>query len=334
MFDDIAPLDTARCGAASRGDAGTAALGGQSDAQPTCAEIWLLGQPSLEDFLDHVRKAAVGGAEMARRPLVDAWRRANDVYARLEEEEDGIADAIGCAPLPDTMLPLAEALAGSDAFRRTFDRVPTGFAMVELDRIVVSQRRVTRTFVEALAARVTPRPDEAGLFRFCQPLERTDPPVRMRRLSGQRVLFTSDSNDLRFHEAALLQPDRIAGHAAFGPIQGVLGLIVGYGSNFLSAIRSGDRVVLHNGYHRAVALRAAGFTHAPCIVQDVTRRDELELTAASSVSGDPAFYFRARRPPLLKDFFDPRLSAVLPTKRAERFVEVSFEVKDYTVYDE
>ena len=113
-----------------------------------------------------------------------------------------------------------------------------------------------------------------------------------------------------------------------------LALVVGYGSNFLSVIRWEDRMVLHNGYHRAVALRAAGFTHAPCIVQDVTRRDELDLTAASTVAGDPAFYFRAPRPPLLKDFFDPRLRTVLHTRRAERFVEVSFEVKDYTVYDE
>lgn len=297
-------------------------------------EIWLLGQPSLEDFLDYVRKAVIGGKEMPQRPLVEAWRAANDVYAALEEEEAGLADEIECHPLPEGMRPLADTLSATDSFRRTFDRMPTRFGMVELDKIVVSQRRVTEQFIDRLAARLTPRADEAELFRFCQPLERTDPPVRMRRLSGQRFLFTSDSNDLRFHEAALLQADQISGHAAYGPVHAVLALVVGYGSNFLSVIRSEDRMVLHNGYHRAVALRAAGVTHAPCIIQDVTRRDELDLTAASAVSGDPAFYFRAARPPLLKDFFDPRIRTVLQTRRAERFVEVSFDVRDYTVYDE
>ncbi|MEQ9258543.1 MAG: hypothetical protein RIG84_05550 [Roseovarius sp.] len=296
-------------------------------------EMWLLGQPSLEDYLDYVRRAVVGGAEMSRRPLVDAWRAANDVYADLEEDEAGLADEIACHPLPAAMAPLVEALSATDSFQRTFDRVPTTFGMVELDKLIVSQKRVTKPFAERLAASLTPPPDAAGLFRFCQPIERTDPPVRVRRLSEDRFLFTSASNDLRFHEAALLHPGQLSGHAAFGPIQNILGLVVGYGSNFLSAIRSEDRMVLHNGYHRAVALRMAGITHAPCIIQEVTRRDELELTAASTVSSDPAFYFRAARPPLLKDFFDPRLCTVVPTRRGERHIELAFTVKDYTVYD-
>ena len=89
-------------------------------------------------------------------------------------------------------------------------------------------------------------------------------------------------------------------------------------------------MVLHNGYHRAVALRAAGFTHAPCVIQTVTRRDELEVSAAQPVIDDPAFYFRAK-PPLLKDFFDPRIRTVLPVRRMEKMIEVRFEIKDYNV---
>ena len=335
LSEDRGDPETSRSGPAGHVRASDPIVSAENTAPSNIREeYWLLGQPSLSDFVSYVRKAVDGADDTATRDLVDAWRAANDVYAELETDEAGIADEVECLDLPDEMLPLADELSRTEPFRRAFDKMPTTFGLVELDKIVVSQRRVTRPFVEELAARLSPRPGPAGLFRFCHPMDRQDPPVRMRRLSGQRFLFMSDSNDLRFHETAFLQPDRIAGYERFGPVSAVLGLVVGYGSNFLSLVRSDDRMVLHNGYHRAVALRAAGFTHAPCVIQSVTRRDELELTAASAVAEDAAFYFRAGRPPLLKDFFDPRIRTILRTRRAERFVEVSIEVKDYTVYHE
>jgi hypothetical protein len=205
--------------------------------------------------------------------------------------------------------------------------------MVELDKIIVSQRRVTKTFVDALLPKLTPRPDQGALFRFCQPLERRDPPITIRRLSSDRYLFVSESNDLRLHETALFRPEQLIGHEVAGPVAGAVGLVVGYGSNFLSLIRSDDRVVLHNGYHRAVAMRAAGITHAPCIVQTVTRKDELEVSAAPAVVEDPAFYFRARRPPILKDFFDPRIVTALKARPLLKIVEVSFEVREHNAYE-
>lgn len=306
--------------------------GAEADVSPggegVREEVWLLGQPALADYLDFVERRVVGGA-VDRRALVDGWRAANDHYHALETREAGIADRAGLLDLPAAMTPLAEALAESAAFGRTFDRVPTRFGMVELDKLVVSQRRVTLPFVEALRARLEPAPDAAELFRFCQPLERRDPPVAIRRLGNGRFAFVSPSNDLRFHEAALLRPDQLAGYETFGPVAGAIGLVVGYGSNFLSVIRSETRMALHNGYHRACALRAAGFTHAPAVIQTVTRRDELDLVAAAAIAEDPAFYFRAKRPPLLKDFFDPRIRRVLPVRPVEKVVEVSFEIRDY-----
>ena len=292
-------------------------------------ELWLLGQPALTDYLDYVRRAVVGGEAMDRRALIDGWRAANDVYHALETEEAGFADAVERRPLPRAMRPLAAELAASPLFATTFDRMPTTIEMVELDRIVVSQRRVTRTFVDGLAAKLSPCPSPAELFRFCQPLERRDPPVTIRRLSGDRYLFASESNDLRLHETALLRPEQLVGLAAAGPVAAAVGVVVGYGSNFLSLIRCEDRVVLHNGYHRAVAMRAAGITHAPCVVQEVTRRDEIEVSAGEAVAEDPAFYFRARRPPVLKDFFDPRLVTVLKARPFLKLIEVSFEVREH-----
>ncbi len=271
-----------------------------------------------------------GGDDLDRRALVDSWRAANYYYYELETTEAGLADNAECLDLPEALVPLAAELSATPSFRCTFDKLPTTFGMVELDRIVVSQRRVTQPFVEAQRARLDPRPDLEGLFRFCQPLERRDPPVTIRRLGGQRFAFASTSNDLRFLDAELLRPDQISRYDSVGPIGAVVGLVVGYGSNFLSVIRSDNRMLLHNGYHRACALRAAGFTHAPAVIQTVTRRDELELASTQAVIDNPAFFFRAKRPPVLKDFFDPRIRTVLQARRFEKLVEVSFEVRDCT----
>jgi hypothetical protein len=126
----------------------------------------------------------------------------------------------------------------------------------------------------------------------------------------------------------LLQPDQIHDYKAFGPIAGVVGLVVGFGSNFLNVIRVGNRLLLHNGYHRACALRGLGITHAPCIIQTVTRLDELDMTAKGTVVEDPDFYFNTARPPLLKDFFDPQICKVLRIYKRVRTIEVTFEVRD------
>jgi hypothetical protein len=311
---------------AASGAPGTRATDGEVSDQ-----LRLLGQPQLTDHLDFVRNWVQGGADMDPRAVCDEWRAANDRYYDLEEREAGIADKAGCLDLPPAMRPLADELAARPSFRNTWDCLPASFAMVELDRLVVYQRHVALPFVEALQARLAPRPDPEGLFRFCQPLERRDPPIRVRRLDEERYLFASDSTDFRFHKAVLLRPEQISGLESFGPVGAVVGLVVGFGSNFLSVIRSDNRMLLHNGYHRAYALRAAGFTHAPAVVQTVTRLDELALVAAQKVVDEPAFYFAAKRPPLLKDFFDPRLSKVLPVRRSERLIEVSFEYDEHRV---
>ena len=92
-----------------------------------------------------------------------------------------------------------------------------------------------------------------------------------------------------------------------------------------------DRVLLHNGYHRVHAMRSLGITHAPCIVQNATRMDELELTAKSVVLDDSNFYFGSARPPLFKDFFDDTIQRQYEVYRTKKVVEVNFDIKNYHV---
>lgn len=292
-------------------------------------EIWLLGQPLLRHYLDFVTDVGVDGATADPIALTDEWRMANDYYHELEQHEAGIADTVECRDLDPALAALAAEVTADPRYRRTFDIVPTSFGMVELDRVVIYQKHVSRTFIKALGARLGPAPDPVTLFRFCLPLGCPPAPVQIQRVGSRRYVFRSDSTDLRFHEPVVLRPDQIREYHAFGTIIGVVGLVVGFSSNFLNVIRVGNRLLVHNGYHRACALRALGITHAPCIIQTVTRPDELDMTANRVVVADPDFYFNTARPPLLKDFFDPKIRKVLQIHKQVRTIEVNFEVRDY-----
>jgi hypothetical protein len=296
-------------------------------------EILLLGQPPLRRYLRHVRDKVVNGADFDRRVLLSDWRQANDYYQELEESETGIADEIEVLDLDPALAPLAEEVTADPRYRYTFRTIPASFGMVELDRLVLYQTHVTRQGTDRLKARLGPAPDPATLFRFCQPPDVPDAPVKIRRVGPERYIFTCESTDFRPHDPVLLRPDQIHDHQTFGAISGVVGLVVGFGSNFFSGIRLGEdgRVLLHNGYHRAYAMRALGITHAPCLIKTISSHDELDIAVTKKVARDPDFYFASARPPLLKDFFDPKICKVHQLYKTLKMIEVEFEVRAYEV---
>lgn len=293
--------------------------------------LWLLGQPALRQYLEFVKEMVVGGESADPAALNDEWRSANDYYQQLEKREYGIADKVDCRDLDPSLAALADQVRADVRFRHTFDVVPARFGMVELDRLVVAQKQVTLDLIDGLAARLGPAPEPSALFQFCLPLGLPDTPVQVYRVSSQRFVFRSASQDVRFHESVSLRPEQIQGYDTFGPMVGVVGAVIGFGSNFLNVISVGKRLLLHDGYHRACALRKLGITHAPCIIQTVTHPEEIDIVAKRRVAEDPEFYFHTARPPLLKDFFDPKIRKLVRAHKMLRTIEVSFKVRDYLV---
>ena len=229
------------------------------------------------------------------------------------------------------MAAMGDDLLASAQFRHAFDTLPTQLAMVELGRLVVCQNHVNRNFVDQLKAELGPDPGAAALFRFCLPAQECRTSVQVRAEGSRRYVFRSSSTDLRHHETLLLRPGQIHDYAAQGAIAGVIGAVVGYGSNYLNALYDDDkgRMVLNNGYHRACALLELGITRAPCIVQTVSRRDELDIAARPVVANDPGYFFNGPRPPLLRDYADPHIGKLVPVKRLAKTVEVSIEVREF-----
>jgi hypothetical protein len=306
------------------------ARGGEAPA-PAITEseslVWLLGQPHLQDYLAFVRDKVIGGEAISPRLLADEWREANDLYYELEEKEAGLADGADCLALPPELAHLAAALLEDPYFTATFDTLPAEIQLVELSRLVVSQSNISCDFSEGLERSIPAPEDPEALFHFCLPRDRREAPVRVRKSGKDRYVFTCPSTDFRVHPAVLLEAGQVASLKPFGPVASILALPVGFGSNFLSVVRSDERLLLQNGYHRAFALLSAGVTHAPAIVQTVTRKDELRLAASEDVCEDPAFYFRAARPPLLRDFLHPRLGKKLRVRPMETAIEIEFKIR-------
>src|SRR5262249_47441208 len=139
----------------------------RAESRSSGEEIWLLGQPALGDYLDYVRKMTIDGALADKRALVDEWRAAKHYYYELEESEKNIADEIECRDLPAELALLVEEVKASPGFRRTYDTLPTTFAVVELDRLILFQKHVAAHFVKDLMSRLGPKPTPEAVFRFC-----------------------------------------------------------------------------------------------------------------------------------------------------------------------
>ena len=294
-------------------------------------EAWLLGQPSLSTYLDFLEEMRAEEGRFDRSAAVDEWRAANDYYYDMEQSEAGAVDQVDAADIDPSLSELATTVMAEARFRRAFDSVPTRFAMLELDRLIVSQPHVNVDHAHRLEAELGANPSLETIFRSCAALDGPSAPVEIRKVGSSRFVFCSSSSDLRFQEPVVLRADQIMGHDGYGPLGGCIGLMVGYSSNFLNVVQSDNRYVIGNGHHRAYALRRMGFTHAPCIVETVTRLDELALVAPSNVVSRPEYYFRAARPPLLKDFFDPRICKILRIYNPLKMIEVKFEVRSYEV---
>lgn len=285
--------------------------------------VYLMGRPPMTEWLGFMQYQTEGGAQEDPRRLADEWRRANDRITELEAAEAGLADSVPIAPLPATMAALASELTEDAAFQRNFTVVPISIGLVELDRLVVFQKQINLAYVDHLKGHGDLIQDDARIFRLCMPTGAAVPPVAAHRVAPNAIDFVSPSNDLRLLSADLLPVDALVGRV--GRPTGGVALVVGFGGNYLSAVQAEGRLVLNNGSHRAYLLRQLGITHAPCVVQHVSRPEELEVVLPE-VNAQPERYLHDPRPPLLKDYFDDRLRRIVHLGRTARHVRVSFGV--------
>jgi hypothetical protein len=289
--------------------------------------VFLVGRPPIGSYLRFVRSLAVNGHAADQGELTAEWRRANDHLRTLETTEVGIADKPPIRDLPPDLAPLAAEVLRDPILQQAFRLVPARIGLVDLDRLVVFQKHINLHYVDQLKARLGNLPTAASVFRLALSLDRTEPPVRRMQGPGTTFSFLCPSNDFRFLESALLEPSQVQGLVSTGRPSGIIGLPVGFGCNYMNALEIDGRLVLNNGSHRAYALRDLGVREVPCLVQSLSSRDELELVASGDFRQAPDRYLRTPRPPLLRDYFDPKLRKIVPVPRKNRLVRVQVTVE-------
>jgi len=285
--------------------------------------VFICGRPSLQGYISFVRDQAIAPPD--ERTLTEQWNRGAKEYARRQRTEAGIADDVTIDPLPRAFAPLEKQLRSDPVFMSGFDSVPTELGIVDLDRLVIYQRHIDLSFVETLKARFGRKPSAETIFRTCLLSDYPTPPVKWMRTASDTFVFLSPSNDLRYLGTMTLEERHITGYTLPGACVGIVGLGVGFGSNFLNAIHVNGRLVLHNGSHRAYALRSIGVTHAPCIVQRVGSLEELKIVTTSDLQRNPDRYLRPKRPPMMRDYFDPKLHRIIKCVRRLKQVRVKFQ---------
>jgi len=291
--------------------------------------LYLTGRPRLRDLIHFARSHALTAPDEAA--LTATWQTAHERVRQLETDEAGIADDPPITPLGPEYEPLLTEFVKDPLVRAGFNTVPTDVALVELDRLVVYQKHIDLTYVRQLIRTIDPAPSDAQIFRTCLLHDHDQPPVKWARVHHDTFVFVSPSNDLRFLGVVPLQGDQIKDRPPRGKFEGVVGVTVGLGSNFLNAIYAERRLILNNGSHRAYALRQLGVTHVPCIIQHARSRDEVDAVASSEVRKNPDLYLKHPRPPMVRDYFDPQLHLVMPAYRRLRQITVRFEVEESAI---
>jgi hypothetical protein len=291
--------------------------------------LYLTGRPRLKQLLRFVKSHAV--TPPAEAALTDAWHAAHEVVRRLEKEEVGLADDPPRGKLGPEYEPLLLEFLQDPLVRNGFNTVPTEVAMVELDRLVVYQKHIDLTFVRQLECKLGPAPSAEQVFRTCLRHDHSQPPAKWARVHQDRFVFLSPSNDLRFLGVQPLEAGHLKDHPPHGNLVGIVGISVGFGSNFLNAICAENRLILNNGSHRAYTLRKLGVTHVPCVIQHASSREEVDVVGAAEVRRDPDLCLKHPRPAMLRDYFNPALHMLLPVYRRLRQITVRFEVEENSV---
>jgi hypothetical protein len=293
----------------------------------TADHVFLAGRPPLPEFLGFVASQSVDHSQSDLGPLTEQWIAANDRVRSLESSEAGIADGVVAGEIPAGMAALAAEVEDSDLVRRQYGTVPFRLGMIELDRTVVFQKSINLEHARAIRERLGDRPSEEDVFRLCLPHadSREDPEVRgilaHQQQGASRFIFSSSSTDFRTFAPQLVDAADVRAEVPGVAVKYVV-VPLGYSANFVSALEVNGRVLLNNGSHRAYALREAGITHVPALVQEVSRPDLLALVTSDEVVERYHDFFVAPRPPLLKDYFDDALRVVVRVERKARQITV------------
>lgn len=296
--------------------AGTSASDGRVDCMRPDDNVLLLTQMDLPEYLRFVRTNAFAGRMIPETALVSDWMRASQTMAELLHRESGIADGPAATALPAELDDEGEAALRQPALQSALLHTPSRWAMVELDRLVIFQKRINLARVKEIQRELPESPSVRDLFRLAAGNPTTPDVIEATQIREGIFSFSCRRPyaDIRPLHVGILSNDLQSIHLRVpGAMLSVVGVVMGAPVSSMSALEIGGRLVLCNGTHRAYAVRELGVTHMPCLLRAVANEALLDVVAPADIARNRPQYLRSARPPVFKDYLDERLCKLLGT---------------------
>jgi hypothetical protein len=220
---------------------------------------------------------------------------------------------IEAVPLSAAAQETASVIASAPAFTQAFGSGPHNFASIRLDRLIARQFYVDIEHLESLQP--PPEADEAGVLEFCMRPNPIDPPIVS---SDGSIVFSS-------HFAGNLDATRMSFDVVDEHEVRVWASIRSR-PNYVYVTQVGDRFVIQNGYHRAVALLLAGHRRMPCFLRPMNPQ-EIQILQQQG------FFDMSRimsaRPPLVSDLANSVGTASLNIRSRNHIMRVGFQAMPF-----
>ncbi|HEV2251992.1 MAG TPA: hypothetical protein VGS06_02240 [Streptosporangiaceae bacterium] len=239
--------------------------------------IGFLQKAEIDAILSQLPVHVIGDA----RVEIEAALRAR---ADLDEYMPGAETA-----LPSALASAEAAIRARDVFQREYAaKGDYEFVSVPIDSLLAPQWQADLQYVDELAQGLAADGRQEDDFDFAFPQGSIAEPM----ISGNTLLFTSRSNDINISPVPTYRP-RDGGYDIV--------LRAEPRPNYVHVAKLDGRLILINGTHKVLALRKARRTQVYALLRSVARQEELGLDLRASFFA-PQSYFRASRPPLVRDF--------------------------------
>ncbi len=295
------------------------------------SQRYLYAFATQAEVTHHIRTQAVPDESARTESVLASWSALQPRVQGLIEAEAGLADTMAVSELPPEFNGLVRGYAEDPLFQRTFSGLPIAFGVVEIAKLVAAQRTVNLDYAHRLRQSFPAAPTMEHLLETCVSPTRTMDPIQHLEVGPNIHVFSSPNSDIRFLGSFVktIGPEDLDAAVAGGiPVAAVISF-VGYGGAPVNVIKAGNRVVLNNGFHRVYALREAGVTHIPVVIQ-MSRNPALDFPP--QVAGLPKEYLLgAARPVLMQDFFEPEFAITLRIRDRIKVVTLGVNVSQHEV---
>src|SRR6266542_2006000 len=292
---------------------------------------YLYAFATQSEVTHYIRTQAIPDERARLNEFLRKWAELQPRVQDLIDSEAGIADTVSVSELLRGHEAQVERYTEDELFKRTFSGLPIVIGMVEIDKLVAAQRTVNLEYVHRLKSSFPKSLGISELLEICVAPTRPMDPIQHLELGPNTHVFSSPNADIRYLGSFvknITKEDLEAAVEGGIPAAAVISF-VGYGGASINVIRAGNRVVLHNGFHRVFALREAGVTHIPVVIQ-LSNNPALDFPP--QVAGLPKEYLLGMpRPVLMKDFFEPDFAITLRVRKRIKVITLSASVGQHDV---